>query len=86
MAKRYAFFYFMRNEPGRIREIVPSHIEFWQTCRPSKYLGGPFADRTGGMITFEASGLAEATELAERDPFVMHDLIEQKWIKEWMPE
>lgn len=76
----------MKDEPDRIAETIPSHIEFWQACRLSKYMGGPFADRTGGMITFEASGLSEATELASRDPFVVHGLIEQKWTKEWMLE
>jgi uncharacterized protein YciI len=46
-------------------------------------VGGPFADRTGGLISFEASSLPEATALIEQDPFVREDLIEQRWLKEW---
>jgi len=86
MAKRFVFFYFMRNRPDRIREIVPSHIDYWKTSRLEKYLGGPFADRTGGLISFETTSLDKAPEIVEKDPFVTHDLIDMKWIKEWMPE
>lgn len=86
MLKRFVFFYFMKNEPDRIREIVPSHINYWKTSKLEKYLGGPFADRTGGLISFESSSLDKATEVVKKDPFFAHDLIETKWIKEWMPE
>lgn len=86
MAKRFVFLYLMKNKPDRIRETVPSHINYWKTNKLEKYLGGPFADRTGGLISFEAASLDKATELIEKDPFITHDLIETKWIKEWMPE
>ena len=50
------------------------------------YMGGPFTDRTGGLISFLASNLEEAEEIMRQDPFVSADLIEQKWIKQWIVE
>ncbi len=86
MAKRFVYFYFMKNEPDRLREIVPFHIDYWKTNKLEKYLGGPFTDRTGGLISFEASSFDTATQIIKKDPFIINDLIETKWIKEWMPE
>ena len=86
MPKRFIYFYFMKNEFERIREIIPSHINYWKTSGMKNYLGGPFADRTGGLISFESSSLEKATGIVKKDPFVVHDLIETKWIKEWLPE
>ncbi len=85
MRKTFVYFYIMKNEPDRIRETVPSHVEYWSNAAPERYKGGPFADRTGGLIHFDSGTLEEATEIIERDPFLIHDLIERKWIKEWMP-
>jgi nitrile hydratase subunit beta len=36
----------------------------------SNYLGGQFADRSGGLITFEARSVEDAEQLAADDPFV----------------
>ncbi|NCO65662.1 MAG: hypothetical protein COW32_05875 [Candidatus Aquicultor secundus] len=80
------FFYFMKNDPDKIREVVPAHIAYWKNNNFEKYIGGPFADRSGGLISFEAMGLADATAIIEKDPFIVHGLIAEKWIKEWMPE
>ena len=85
-AHRYLYFYFNRNEPEKIRQVVPAHIQYWKSARPKDYLGGPFADRSGGLITFVASSLEEATAIIHQDPFVLNDLIDQKWIKVWSPE
>jgi len=74
----------MKDEPDRIREVVPSHIAYWKNSELGKYIGGPFADRTGGSISFEAPGLDEATAIIEKDPFVVHGLLAEKWVKEWM--
>ena len=49
-------------------------------------MGSPFGDRTGGLISFGAASLQEATEMILQDPFVQKDLIAEKWIKEWIPE
>ena len=85
-AHRFLYFYFNRNEPERIRQIVPAHVRYWNSARPKDYMGGPFADRAGGLITFVASSLEEATAIILQDPFILEDLIDQKWIKEWSPE
>lgn len=47
-------------------------------------MGGPFADRSGGLISFAASSIEDATEIILRDPFMLEDLIAEKWIKEWI--
>jgi uncharacterized protein YciI len=39
--------------------------------------GGPFADRSGGLITFEADSGAEAERLVANDPFLRGDLIDR---------
>ena len=84
--RRFIYFYFNRNEPEKIREVVPAHVQYWKTADLKSYSGGPFADHSGGLISFAAQNLKEATEIILQDPFIEEDLIEQKWIKEWMPE
>jgi uncharacterized protein len=86
MRKQFMYFYFMKNEPDKIKSTVPSHIEYWEKCDLKGYQGGPFADRTGGLITFEAEDIEEAQSIASNDPFIVNDLIEEKWIKEWIVE
>ncbi len=84
--KRFVYFYFNRNAPERIRQVVPAHVRYWKAAGLTDYQGGPFADRTGGLITFMAQELQHATNIILQDPFVVEDLIAEKWIKEWMPE
>jgi uncharacterized protein YciI len=84
--RRFIYFYLNRNEPEKIREVVPAHIRYWKTADLKSYSGGPFADRSGGLISFAAQSLEEATEIILQDPFLQENLIEQKWIKEWIPE
>lgn len=84
--KRFVYFYFNRQEPERIRQVVPAHVAYWQTAKLNGYLGGPFADRTGGLISFVARSLQEATDIILQDPFIAEDVIAEKWIKEWVPE
>lgn len=84
--QRFIYFYLNRNEPQRIRQVVPAHVEYWRSLNMEGYMGGPFTDRTGGLISFLASNLEEAEEIMRQDPFVSADLIEQKWIKEWIVE
>ena len=84
--RRFVFFYFNRNEPEKIRQVVPAHVQYWKKMNVEGYLGGPFTDRTGGLISFVTSNLEEATAIIYQDPFVLSDLIDQKWIKEWIPE
>jgi uncharacterized protein YciI len=84
--KRFLYFYFNRNEPEKIRLVVPAHVQYWKTANLQGYMGGPFGDRTGGLISFVASSLEEATAIILQDPFLVEDLVADKWIKEWSVE
>lgn len=84
--RRFIYFYFNRNEPEKIRQVVPAHVQYWKTANLKRFIGGPFADRTGGLISFTASSLEEATAIIQQDPFNLQDLIAEKWIKEWIVE
>lgn len=86
MVKQFVYFYLMKNNPKKIRETVPEHISYWNDCKPINYSGGPFSDRSGGLILFESENMETATELTMNDPFVVHDIIESKWLKEWIRE
>jgi len=72
--------------PKKIRQMVPAHVQYWKMANLKGYMGGPFADRTGGLISFVASSLEEATAIILQDPFVLEDLIAEKWIKDWIVE
>jgi len=76
----------MKDNPEKIRNIIPEHIRYWKDSKPINYSGGPFSDRSGGLILFEAENMEAATKLAMNDPFVVQDIIENKWVKEWIRE
>jgi len=86
MVKHFLYFYLMRKTPDAIRQLVPAHVQYWQRRDVPDYTGGPFADRTGGLITFSAASLDDAQHIIMDDPFVREQLIEQRWIKEWLIE
>ncbi len=86
MLKQYAFFYLMKNDPEKIRDIISAHIKYWKDNKPNNYSGGPFSDRSGGLILFEAENMQAATELSMNDPFIVREAIETEWIKEWIRE
>jgi uncharacterized protein YciI len=81
---QYAFFYFMKDVPERIQHTVPRHVDYWKTLAPPNYTGGPFADRSGGLITFSASDEAEAERMVSKDPFVKAGVLAQSWLKLWV--
>lgn len=83
---RFAFFYFMRSEPEKIRKNVAAHMAYWKGLALPDYLGGPFADRSGGLISFSAGNAEEADSLVRNDPFITTDLVAQLWLKEWSIE
>jgi uncharacterized protein YciI len=84
--KRFLYFYFNRNEPEKIRQVIPSHVQYWKTADLKEYVGGPFGDRTGGLISFSTLNIEEAMKIILQDPFVLENLIAEKWIKEWIIE
>jgi uncharacterized protein len=81
---RFLYFYLMRAAPDRVRMVAPEHAAYWRKLGLRDYLGGPFADRSGGLITFQAGPVPEAERLVAHDPFVREDLFERHWVKEWI--
>jgi uncharacterized protein YciI len=76
----------MRDRPDRVREVAGQHAAYWHDLGLPGYMGGPFADRGGGSISFVAGSHAEAEELVAGDPFVAADLLSESWLKEWQVE
>jgi uncharacterized protein YciI len=81
---RVTYLYFMRDEPDRVRAIAPQHAAYWRGLALPRYLGGPFADRSGGLITFETDSREKAERLVADDPFLREGLVESCWLKEWI--
>ena len=81
---RVAHYYIMREEPDRVGAAAPQHAAYWRGLDARGYIGGPFADRSGGLITFEVESSEEAERLIAADPFVQQDLLEVSWMKEWI--
>jgi uncharacterized protein len=83
---RFVHVYSMRDEPDRVRATAPEHAAYWRELALPGYLGGPFADRSGGLITFEAASLEEAERIVEADPFVREALLDSSLVRHWMSE
>jgi uncharacterized protein YciI len=86
MSPRFAYFYLMRDEPDRVRAAVSRHVSYWRSLGLGGYLGGPFADRTGGLITFETEDPNRAADAVDNDPFLHDGLLESYWLKQWTPK
>ena len=83
---RFSYFYFMTEDHGRAAAVAPEHVAYWHGLTLHDYLGGPFGDRSGGLITFEAESPAEAERLVKQDPFLREGLLDQSWLKSWLCE
>jgi hypothetical protein len=81
---RFLYFYLMKDVPDRVRAAAPKHAAYWRELGLRDYLGGPFADRSGGLITFQAASDAEAGRLVANDPFLSEGLLERHWVKQWL--
>ena len=81
----FAYFYLMKADPDRVRVVAPRHASYWRDLQLAHYLGGPFDDRTGGLITFDADDAAQAQRAVCEDPFVLEGLVEARWLKQWTP-
>jgi hypothetical protein len=79
-------FYAMKPDPDRVRSVAPQHAAYWHALRLPGYRGGPFADRSGGLITFEAGSIEDAERVIAADPFVRQDLLATSVVKQWVPE
>jgi hypothetical protein len=82
---KIAYVYWMKNDE-QVRTTVPEHVAYWHEMAPPAYVGGPFADRSGGLITFESASIEAAQEVVAGDPFVLKALEETSFVKEWVPE
>lgn len=82
---RYLYFYFMDGDPALVRDRAPHHTEYWHSLGLAGYAGGPFADRSGGLITFLLDDEGAARSAVEGDPFTRAGLIGQSWLKAWQP-
>jgi uncharacterized protein YciI len=86
LSPRFAYIYFMKDDPGRISAAVPSHVSYWRGLRLDGYVGGPFEDRSGGLIMFDTENEEDARRAVGSDPFVLGELLEADWLKRWVPE
>lgn len=76
----------MGTDDEGVRAAVPEHIAHWRGLELEDYTGGPFEDRTGGLITFRSDGGRQAQQAVATDPFVTLGLLERYWLKSWNPE
>jgi uncharacterized protein len=83
---RFLYVYLMKDDPDRVRAVAPEHAAYWQGSGLGGFLGGPFNDRSGGAIMFEANSRAEADRLVAGDPFGREGLLNSPWLKQWMVE
>jgi uncharacterized protein YciI len=85
-SRRFAYLYFMKDATERISDMVASHVSYWRKQGLPGYLGGPFQDRTGGLIVFQAESAEGAERTVDADPFIREGLLEVYWLKQWTPE
>jgi uncharacterized protein YciI len=83
---RMLHFYTMRGTLGRIHTVAARHAAYWRKLGAHGYAEGPFADRSGGCITFEADSVEQARRLVAGDPFMVEGLIETSYVEEWSAE
>jgi hypothetical protein len=55
---RFVYFYIMKDTKAEIREAVPRHVAYWKSLKLDDHLGGPFADRSGGLYWSSESWVA----------------------------
>jgi hypothetical protein len=65
---RFLYFYLMSHARARVQAVAPEHAVYWRELGLPDYLGGPFGDRSGGLITFETGSANEAERLVANDP------------------
>lgn len=81
---RFLFFYLMVDDADRVRDAAPRHAAYWHQRALRGYLGGPFADRSGGLITFETDNPAQAEQLVKDDPFLRDGLLASWRLEQWL--
>ena len=84
MERIFAYCYVMEFKPEKLKTLIPAHIAYWTEHAPEKFTGGPFGDRTGGLISFSAADLSEAELICSNDPYIKEGLVQEYWVKEWL--
>ncbi len=66
------FVYLMHNQKPLNNSLVESHVHYLKELKiqGKLILCGPFKDYPGGIVIFYAEDIAEATSIAEADPFI----------------
>ncbi|WP_018213455.1 YciI family protein [Desulfitobacterium hafniense] len=66
------YVYLMKNIKPLHEEIIKDHVEYLKELKSQGrlVLCGPFTDYPGGMVVLLAEDLAEATSIAQADPFI----------------
>ncbi|HEX2368529.1 MAG TPA: YciI family protein [Acidimicrobiia bacterium] len=85
MPPTFAYVYTMTSERDRIRATAPAHAAYWEAMALPGYVGGPFEDRTGGLILFDVENNERAQRLVKEDPFTREGLLDHTLVKEWRP-
>lgn len=80
----WAYIYFMKNEAARVRDVAPRHAQYWRDTAAADH-AGPFSDRSGGLIIFDAADEDAAGEMIADDPFQREALLEQWLLRAWEP-
>lgn len=83
-SRRFLYVYLMSDQLDRVRATAPRHAVYWRELALRDFVGGPFADRSGGLITFEAGSPAQAEGFVADDPFVREDLLAGYWVRQWI--
>jgi uncharacterized protein YciI len=83
---KFTYLYFMKDKPDRVRAVAPDHAAYWRGLALPGYQGGPFMDRSGGLITFDHDSEQDAQRFTTNDPFRREDLLEVHWVKVWAVE
>jgi hypothetical protein len=58
----------MKRDPDRASAVAPAHVAYWRALELGGYVGGPFADRFGGLIVFEIDSRDRAARIVAGDP------------------
>jgi len=80
----WAYLYFMKDEAPHVREVAPHHARYWSETGSAER-GGPFSDRSGGLIIIDAADEGAAGQMVANDPFQRAALLERWWLKAWQP-
>ena len=66
---RFAYLYFMKDDPDRIRDTVAKHVSHWQQQQLPGYPGRP----AGGVLAQAVDPPLSSTQLRSgRDPWTLH--------------